>query len=343
MKYLNISTFLFINSILTSCSNQFGIGIYSIADDKTNFIPSESFREIIVGSSPEVCEFSTFQQITNDFLMRKRDCEGGIISEISNLVFHDIYSSRTNYLTSQNGSLIAFYQSGAIFLYDIDKREKDILLAGIDEEVHLPVHYIEFLSQDEILVVAKLKNLSHSDFYTILRIDTKSREKTVIFTQVRPGLSQYGTYATTKNNEIFTFFQGSDYSSIYGDIVFLNLETRNIVDVIINESKKLIGNFAWSPNQKLFSYVKDDNIIMVNMSDKSQNIIKILDEYQTCFDLEFLSNEALVYSVSRSGKNYSVIKLDINSGEEDFLFSSNITGSLRLIDNRKKILYQNGY
>ncbi len=341
MKSKTFILLLFGINLLTACANKPGIGIYDLFTHENKMLPSKGYRENIVNTSSENCRFFTWQRIHEEVVMRERDCAGTEIGKIKDPLFSQIYRSRNNYIVSKDGTEIVYQQGRSLWLFDIPNKTKKILLQKIDTRYDA-VQYLEYISDNEILTVVKFENADSED-YSIALINTKTGIHKILFNKLKPGLNPSGEYAVAKKKKLFAFFQSRLGSRLYGDIVILNLETKKIVDTIMNNSKTLVRNFSWNTDETTLAYDNDNKITIYSLHNSTSKTLKILEKEKKCYYLDFISPDTILYKVNKSLPGYSIRSVNSNTGKEVMLFSSYINGNFFITNDRKKILYEYGY
>jgi len=340
MKKLLIVSILCV--LCSSCSNKFGIGIYDIRTKKNSFVASEDYREFILNISDAGCHFYTWQPVVENLVIRERDCQGVETKQLIGSSLKKAFQSKNSHLISRDGKEFVFFQDGSLWLYDTDDAIRKELFQNIDTRVD-SVHFLEYISTDKILAVLKPLNVGVPDYYSVVVIDKKSGNYEIIYDKLIPSISRYGMYAVSVENNLFAFFQSAGRSRIYGDVVILDLETKKVVGTITNESNTLFGNLSWNTNGMILGYVDSNKIRTYSMQNSVSNTIKVLEKSKTCYHLDFLSPDTVIYMINDHLSKYSLNSIDITTGKEGRLLSSYFNGDIFITADRKKIIYSNGY
>ncbi len=321
-----------------------GIGIYEVPSFEKKFVKSNSFYDYIVSINEKEKTFYTLQPDINGVILSLISFDGEIKSkEIINLSFPS-YRIKTSFALSENGERIAYYDSKTknLYLHDIRSSEKKTLLEK-DSFNGESLEKITFLNHDKLLIIMLDYQTNEGSLVFLNVTNSKVVTSRSFINGALPKLPS--DFKLSSNKELLAFMDWNDYDgkfcsriSVYNLILF---------DELLYIQSDFWGSYSFSPDEKTLGFIKDNCITLYSFDTKQITKFKQLPKGSSCYHMDFLDNNTIVYLTQKLGGGLSstqnIITLNIQTGKEMKSPTIPINGDIYVVDGGKKILCEEGY
>jgi WD40 repeat protein len=328
-----------------------GIGIYEVPSFKKKFVKASSFYDYIVSINEKEKTFYTLQPATNGLILSLITFDGEIKSEEMIIISFPGYSIKNNFALSEDGKKIIYYDvyTKNLYLYDIQTSEKKVIQKNISS-CGWPIKRILFLNTDIILVI-----LSKDILMLPQEINRENNEIMLINTSTQRIISAKlpakvnmpilpSDFSISMNKKYLAFLDSDSWDGKYYSIYVYNLLIPEFIEKVPSD---FFGSYVFSPDEKTLALIKDDNINLYSLETGQMTKVKQLPEGYSCYHVDFLDNNTIVYLTQKLGGGLSstqnIITLDIQTGKEVKSPSIPINGDIYVVDGGKKILCEEGY
>lgn len=326
----------------SSCTNKLGIGLYDISSQKILYLESKGNREFILNASVEGCKFYTWQPLEKNVVLRERDCLGDELKNYRYSSLNEFYRFKYRNVFFASRYDLIYLENNILWLNDFRVSDQKELLRDVDE-VYRPIHFLDYISDSQVLSVLKFQSDESCEFYSIVTIDKEKNKYDIVYDRLIPSIYAQGMYAFSRGNRLFAFFQSNGESRIYGDIVIFDLKAKKVVHTIKSKDNVLFGNLSWNTDGTVLGYVENNNIKVFYLDSFEVKEIKNVDPSKTIHYLGFVSKDEIFYLIDDALHKYSLRSLDIKSGLVNILLFSEFNGKIILTRDASKIIFEYGY
>jgi len=332
---------LIITVCMSGCLHPTGVSIIDSKTAESTFIPSWASHCAILLVDDQKREFVTIEWRSNKYLLRTRDYEGKLISEKKIDIFNGYFLATHIYSLSPNGKCLAYLAENdrSLFSYDLDTFQKTMLIEDIVSEMTF-FRGIQWISDSELLIFKKRPSYeSHStvDDSSLTRFNVKSKslvKKIELSNPERFKISPFNNYLLLL-----------DSVSGYRDLKLFDLRTMELIEYRKNPGFEYLRQPCWSPSENYLAYVRKDSIVVRPRNSPQEKEIKLLPKRSTCYHLDFLDENTLVYRYELDDyreEKHILRAIDINTREERII-KKDTFGHIYVADHGKKIIAEVGY
>jgi len=325
---------LIITVCMSGCLHPTGVSIIDSKTAESTFIPSWASHCAILLVDDQKREFVTIERRSNKYLLRTRDYEGKLISEKKIDIFNGYFLATHIYSLSPNGKCLAYFSGDdrSLWLYDLETLRKTKLINELVSSMAY-LNGVQWISNTDILIFKEKSSpsmYSYLDDSSLTRFNVKTRS---LVRKIELSSPERFKISPSKNYLLLL-----DSVSGYRDLKLFDLRTMELIESVKNSGFEYLRHPCWSPSENYLAYVRKDSI-------PQEKEIKLLPKRSTCYHLDFLNENTLIYLYGIDGnpqEEYRLRAIDINTREERII-KKDTFGHIYVADHGKKIIAEVGY
>jgi len=314
------------------------IKIISFSSSKqTRIETSGSYVELVIQINEVDKCFYTIQRNNFNFLLRKRNFDGDVISVQSTPLFYDGYMSRHEYCLSPNGQNIAFLvrpqlNSIDLYLLNVSSGTKILLDKNISSSP-IGICFISFVSDSKIII--GIDDLEAKKRARILEIDLSSKKVTEI----------YNTSSLFSSNAAFS--PSGKFLAFFDDevaaICIFDIEARNIVSKNKLSARPIPSNICWSQDEATIGYSIGEHVYTYDTKSGFADEVISLNARSIIYGMKFVNSSTLLCKYGESekiGKPRPLVTINIPSKTIRKFMTTALSGDFFIINNGSKVIIE---
>lgn len=317
--------------------HQVGIVILDPRTEKSDFIPSGAFREIVADVDLQNASFRTLRREGQNLESRVVSFVGAPLSTQRFPLLFEGYADANGFGLNPDGSGMFYYRYRDRSLCMFDGTAETVLMPKAASS-GFSICLIRWIADNELLLllaadpeVGRLRD-------AIIRLNIETKEARTLY---EPTYIDHRQHAISPSGQLLAFLDGRQRHDIYEDLKVIDLQTGKLVCQFENVMRQLIGHPSWSPDGTRIAFSLGREIVTMDLQAKRGPVLVRIPESRICYSLLWADPDTLIYEEGTPDTK-TLNRLEIQSGKRIQLRDIRINGRMYHIDGGK-VLCEVGY